>query len=84
MKICVHLRPIRLFIGKKMGKIAIDKERCKGCQLCIVSCPKKSIRLSEEFNEKGYHFVIFPDGSECTACTFCGRVCPDMAIEVYK
>jgi 2-oxoglutarate ferredoxin oxidoreductase subunit delta len=67
-----------------MGKIAIDKERCKGCQLCIVTCPKKSIRLSEAFNEKGYHFVIFQEESECTSCTFCGRICPDMAIEVYK
>ena len=44
-----------------MGKIAIDKERCKGCQLCVVTCPKKIIRLSEEFNEKGYHFVVFDD-----------------------
>ena len=67
-----------------MGKIAIDKERCKGCELCVVTCPKKSIRLSEEFNEKGYHFVLFADGGECTSCTFCGRICPDMAIEVYK
>lgn len=67
-----------------MGKIKIDKERCKGCQLCMVACPKGTIHLSEKFNEKGYHFAIFEDSGECTACTFCGRICPDMAIEVYK
>jgi 2-oxoglutarate ferredoxin oxidoreductase subunit delta len=67
-----------------MGKIKIDKQRCKGCQLCVITCPKKNIRLAEEFNEKGYHFVVFEDSDQCTACTFCGRVCPDMAIEVYK
>jgi len=50
----------------------------------VVTCPKKSIRLSEEFNEKGYHFVLFQEGSECTSCTFCGRICPDMAIEVIN
>ncbi len=47
-------------------------------------CPKKNIRLAEEFNEKGYHFVIFGGTDQCTGCTFCGRICPDMAIEVYK
>ncbi len=67
-----------------MGKIKIDKERCKGCQLCIITCPKQAIRLAEDFNEKGYHFAIFDDQGNCTACTFCGRICPDMAIEVYK
>lgn len=67
-----------------MGKIKIDKQRCKGCQLCIVTCPKKTIHLAEEFNEKGYHFAVFEDAGDCTACTFCGRICPDMAIEVYK
>ncbi len=69
---------------KSSGTIKIDKERCKGCQLCLITCPKKNIVLSEEFNEKGYHFAVFLDNDGCTACTFCGRICPDMAIEVYK
>ncbi len=68
----------------KKGKIVVDKERCKGCQLCIVTCPKKQITLSQDFNAKGYHFVLFQDAGECTACTMCGRICPDMAIEIYK
>lgn len=67
-----------------MGKIDIDRERCKGCQLCLITCPKKMIRLAEDFNEKGYHFVFFENSGECTSCTMCGKICPDMAIEVYK
>jgi 2-oxoglutarate ferredoxin oxidoreductase subunit delta len=67
-----------------IGKIVIDKERCKGCQLCISACPKKLIVLSEDFNEMGYHFVLFDGSEECTGCTMCGRICPDMAIEVYR
>ena len=67
-----------------MGKIIIDRERCKGCQLCLETCPKRIIRLSEGFNEKGYHFALCDDSGECTACTLCGRICPDLAIEVYK
>lgn len=70
--------------GKGKGKIVVDRERCKGCQLCIVTCPQKQIVLSEEFNAKSYHFVLFRDEGGCTACTLCGRICPDMAIEVYK
>lgn len=67
-----------------MGKIVIEKERCKGCELCIATCPKKLIKLSQEFNEKGYHFILFSGSNECTGCTMCGRICPDMTIEVYK
>ena len=67
-----------------MGKIVIDKERCKGCQLCVATCPQEMILLSDEFNEKGYHFVFRQESKECTGCAMCGRICPDMAIEVYK
>jgi len=66
------------------GKIVIDKERCKGCQLCISVCPKKLILLADDFNERGTHFVVFDGSEECTGCTMCGRICPDMAIEVYR
>jgi 2-oxoglutarate ferredoxin oxidoreductase subunit delta len=68
----------------KWGKIVIDRERCKGCQLCMITCPQAAICLSDEFNEKGYHFVFFQDGKKCTGCALCGRICPDMAIEVFK
>ena len=68
----------------KRGKIVIDRERCKGCQLCAISCPQGAIFLSGDFNEKGYHFALFDEGEKCTGCAMCGRICPDMAIEVYK
>jgi 2-oxoglutarate ferredoxin oxidoreductase subunit delta len=42
------------------------------------------IMLSESFNEKGYHFVVFEESENCTGCTMCGRICPDMAVEVFK
>ena len=67
-----------------MGKIEVNRERCKACGLCISVCPKKLIVLSDDFNEMGAHFVIFDGSEECTGCTMCGRICPDMAIEVYR
>ncbi len=67
-----------------MDKIVVDKERCKGCSLCVIACPKKSIELSAEFNTAGYHPAVFNDSDECTGCGFCYIMCPDVAIEVWK
>ena len=67
-----------------MGKIVVDEEKCKGCELCITACPKHIIVMAEHFNEKGYHPAKQINPEECNGCTFCALVCPDVAIEVYK
>lgn len=64
--------------------IKIDKEKCKGCELCIVECPKKTIKISVEFNKQGLRFACFDDNGLCNSCKFCALVCPEIAIEVYK
>jgi 2-oxoglutarate ferredoxin oxidoreductase subunit delta len=67
-----------------MPEVKIDKERCKGCELCIMYCPKKSLRMSAGFNDKGYHYPEFCEADECTGCALCGRICPEVALEIYK
>jgi len=67
-----------------VSKIEIITEKCKGCGLCIIVCPKKSIQLSKNFNKAGYHPAVFVEGADCTACGLCFQVCPDVCIEVYK
>lgn len=67
-----------------MGKIVIRSERCKGCALCVHFCPRKQIRLSEDFNSKGHHPAVFEESDECRGCAICAMMCPDVAIEVYK
>jgi len=67
-----------------MAKIKIDTERCKGCGLCILYCPKGCIAMSRKLNKRGVKPVKFKAGSGCTGCTFCALICPDCAIEVYK
>ena len=65
----------------------IDKERCKGCALCIEFCPKDSISMSEELNLKGYFVAAFSasdDGDGCNGCGTCAVICPDVAIEVER
>jgi 2-oxoglutarate ferredoxin oxidoreductase subunit delta len=66
------------------GSIQIDRERCKGCALCVEFCPKGSIHVSDELNVKGYFVAVFDNGEECTACRSCAVMCPDAAIEVSK
>lgn len=66
------------------GKIEINQELCKGCELCISFCPKKLITLSDKLNAAGYLPSAFNDSKECTGCATCATVCPEVAIEVYR
>ncbi len=65
------------------GTITVASEICKGCELCIVSCPQESLALSSSINRKGYRFVELVRDN-CTGCANCSLVCPDSAITVYR
>lgn len=67
------------------GRIEIDVERCKGCELCRPACPPKVIDLASELNGKGYRAVRYVDlHHDCTGCALCAVVCPDGCITVYR
>ncbi len=71
-------------MAKTKGRIEINTERCKGCELCVDLCPQNVIRLSEKVNSKGYHYAYMEDPEKCTACTNCAIVCPDGVISVFR
>jgi 2-oxoglutarate ferredoxin oxidoreductase subunit delta len=68
------------------GKIVIDVGHCKGCGVCVATCPKDCIAISGQANAMGYfpaEFII--NGSDaCIGCALCAIVCPDAAIMVYR
>lgn len=68
---------------KGRGRVIINKNLCKGCELCIIVCPKGLIGLDGKINQKGYHpAVLMKEG--CTGCGFCAMMCPDAIIRVYR
>ena len=67
-----------------MALIKFREDRCKGCGLCVESCPKKIIAVSTEINRAGYPVAKVEDMSLCTGCTFCAEICPDVVITVFK
>lgn len=65
-----------------MPGVKIDREYCKGCELCVMACPMQILEMSKEINLKGYFFARLKEPTRCIGCRICAIVCPDVAIEV--
>ncbi len=65
-----------------MPRVTIDRERCKGCGLCVSACPQDVLAMSREINAKGYYFAHKARPWDCLGCRLCAITCPDVAIEV--
>lgn len=64
--------------------IKIDSELCKGCDICIESCPKHVYVKSSKENKKGVYLPFPENEEECNKCHLCELLCPDQAITVYN
>ena len=75
-------------------KLKINKNRCFGCNDCVVSCPLNfnQLRKDSYLNEKnavilvknGVAFPIYnPDRQvNCDGCGVCIEICPARAIQI--
>ena len=59
-------------------QLIINRLWCKGCELCVRSCPARILELDEELK------VYVTDFSKCLFCGLCEERCPDFAIRVEK
>lgn len=59
---------------KFRGKLAYDREKCIGCQLCIRVCPAKVIEFLPEVKKIRIHVA------RCTFCAQCVDACPTNAL----
>ncbi len=67
------------------GKLHLDIDRCKGCELCVYACPVKILALiTHEINVKGYNPMQIVEPDKCIACSNCAIICPDSVIEVER
>ena len=58
------------------GSMRVSEEECKGCGLCIDSCPPRAITLSDHLNHYGYRAATYK-GAGCTGCGICFMACPE-------
>jgi 2-oxoglutarate ferredoxin oxidoreductase subunit delta len=67
-----------------MVKLEVLAERCKGCGLCVESCPKNILKISNKTNKNSYFYVEATNKEECIGCGNCYIICPDSAIEIKR
>lgn len=72
-------------MAKTRGVVVVDVNRCKGCEICIDTCPHDVLaNKTEMVNSKGYHYVYMEHIEDCTGCTNCAVVCPEGALTIYR
>ena len=69
---------------KKSYIVKIDKEKCKGCELCIEFCPANVLELSNVLNRKGHIYAEFIHSEDCIGCKACVLMCPDVCVELFE
>jgi 2-oxoglutarate ferredoxin oxidoreductase subunit delta len=70
-----------------LNRIEIRDESCKGCQYCLIFCPRELLQIDKSrINVLGYNPARFVDNPEkpCLGCALCAEICPDALIEVYR
>lgn len=65
-----------------MNMITVNKNLCKGCNICTEFCPQKVYEQSEKLNKKGIRLPIPKNEEKCKKCGLCALLCPDQAIKV--
>ncbi len=66
-------------------KLDLDKNRCVGCQICSLSCPKEAIHVEKQAKTEGEKTKkprIDIDMAKCNFCGICDVLCPFGAIRV--
>ena len=71
-------------VDLQLPTMKVVSHLCKSCELCVNSCPKNCIVISDKFNELGYKYATYT-GEGCSGCGICFYSCPEPgAIIVYK
>lgn len=70
-------------LNKKDPYPVFNKLECKACERCIIACREGVLKMSDDINERGYHYAVYK-GSGCTGCGDCYYTCPEpLAVEIH-
>lgn len=58
--------------------LEIEPRRCKGCGVCVQSCPAEILTLDDAGK------IEVREIARCIFCRLCEQRCPDFAISVHK
>lgn len=62
---------------KKRFAVKIEADECKGCERCILACPKSVLKMSESgLNIYGFPYAQYV-GAGCIGCGACFYGCPE-------
>lgn len=61
-----------------MNKVIVNKDRCKGCGICVAFCPVQVFTQDED----GIAIPTYVE--KCIGCKMCVMRCPDFAVTVIK
>lgn len=61
----------------KKKELQIQALRCKSCGLCVHSCPRHCLEISDKRNRSGYNVVELVHPEDCVGCGLCVRTCPE-------
>ena len=72
--------------GPEARKVPVlDADKCTGCQLCIINCVKKVLKISEpEFKGDISTHSYLSDANKCVGCGYCAIVCPMNGITMVE
>ncbi|MDD3119052.1 MAG: ferredoxin family protein [Victivallales bacterium] len=62
--------------NKKKFRTVIIPDECKGCNRCVVACPKQVLIMTDLLNCNGVPYAQYT-GDGCIGCGACFYSCPE-------